>query len=65
MPEASAWQELCRWEFGPVEEREEDNIDDSAWVEDTSSEANSQISGLTQKDRDNRVILLASGKNYV
>ena len=26
MPESSAWQELCRWEFGAVEEEEEDII---------------------------------------
>jgi hypothetical protein len=34
MPESSAWQELCRWEFGAVEEEEEDieiETRDSNW----------------------------------
>jgi hypothetical protein len=63
MPESSAWQELCRWEFGAVEEEEEDieiETRDSNWRDESSSTSGEEEnrSDITQLDRDNRVILL-------
>ena len=70
MPESSAWQELCRWEFGAVEEEEEGDGDGeveheldprvAAWQDESSSTSGEEEnrSDITQLDRDNRVILL-------
>ena len=68
MPESSAWQELCRWEFGAVEEEEEesDEIEHRIeprienWRDESSSTSGDEEnrSDITQLDRDNRVILL-------
>ena len=56
MPESSDWQELCRWEFGVVEEEEEEgDLEFEARDETSSDETRSDI---TQLDRDNRIILL-------
>ena len=68
MPESSAWQELCRWEFGAVEEEEEGDgeveqeLDPrvAVWQDESSSTSGEEEnrSDITQLDRDNRVILL-------
>ena len=58
MPESSAWQELCRWEFGVVEEEEEEDGEIGFEPRDESSSTDENRSDITQLDRDNRVILL-------
>ncbi len=55
MPESSAWQDICRWEF--CEEEFEMESEDA---EDDKGRSSSPGSEVIQQDRDNRVILLKS-----
>ena len=52
MPDASAWQEVCRWEFSAENEDDGDDLDDE--------EVESQFSEVIQQDRDDKVITLRS-----
>lgn len=77
MPESSAWQDICRWDFSrgglnEDDEDDDDNLEDGFPEDDDDEDVEEEEeededagstagSGITQQDRDNKVILLASG----